>query len=88
MLRDPPPPEQLHNTHSVARTRARGRMTPQSTGRVSVVTLTETVIWCEKVSLIVSVHVPAATDVTLIEPLTTPPAVTIPAQPLTVKAPV
>jgi hypothetical protein len=54
------------------------------TGTLSVLTLTETVIWCENVSLIVSVQLPAATDVTLSEPLTTVPNVTTPAQPLIV----
>jgi hypothetical protein len=49
-------------------------------------TLTETVTWCESVSLIVSVQVPPATDVTLSTPLTTEPVVTMPEQPLMVNA--
>ena len=44
----------------------------------------ETVVLRESVSLTLSVHEPAETDVTVSEPFATAPAVTMPSQPLTV----
>jgi hypothetical protein len=56
-------------------------------GPLGAVILTKTVVECENVSLIVSVQLPDAADVTLSAPFATALYDSIPAQPLTVNVP-